>query len=150
MRRAVRTLILTCAVAAGTLSAGSWTTSPVGPTAAQAQGPELQRIEIVMDAFSFVLPKPVALQLGVPTAFILRNRDIVRHGFTAPALSSVPLSVEGEGVVAYGKGVEGVYVDPGKTVVLYLTPERGGNYTFRCDLHQQMKGELLTLDLPAA
>ena len=46
--------------------------------------------------------------------------------------------------------VIGVYVDPGKTLVLYLTPERGGSYSFRCDLHQHMKGELLTLDLPAA
>ena len=53
-------------------------------------------------------------------------------------------------MVAYGKGIEGVYVDPGKTLVLYFTPERGGSYTFRCDLHQQMKGELYTLDLPAA
>ena len=106
--------------------------------------------EIVMEDFAFVLPRPVALRLGTPTALILRNRDIVRHGFTSPALPQLTMSVDGEGVVAYGKGIEGVYVDPGKTLVLYLTPERGGSYSFRCDLHQHMKGELLTLDLPAA
>ncbi len=117
---------------------------------AQAQGPELQRVEIVMDGFAFVLPKPVALHLGAPTAIILRNHDIVRHGFVSPAFPQLSMSIDGEGVVAYGKGIEGVYVDPGKTLVLYLTPERGGTYTFRCDLHQHMKGELLTLDLPAA
>ncbi len=115
-----------------------------------AQGPDLQRVEIVIDDFAFVLARPVALRLGVPTALILRNRDIVRHGFASPAFPQLALSADGEGIVAYGKGIEGVYVDPGKTLVLYFTPERGGSYTFHCDLHQQMKGELYTLDLPAA
>lgn len=111
---------------------------------------DVQRIEISMQEFSFVLGKPGAVRLGVPTAIILRNQDIVRHGFTAPVLAQLSLSVEGEGVSAYGTGIEGVYVDPGKTLVMYFTPERGGNYSFRCDLHQQMKGELYTLDLPSA
>lgn len=150
MLLSLRQILRSCVALLGLIAGSSLALTSVGPPPVQAQGPEIQRVEIVMDAFAFVLPKPVALQLGVPTAFILRNRDIVRHGFTAPALPLLNISVEGEGVVAYGKGVEGVYVDPGKTMVLYLTPERGGNYTFRCDLHQQMKGELLTLDLPAA
>lgn len=150
MQFALRQVVLSCAVLAGLTVGSPLVPTSIAPPPAQAQGPEIQRVEIIMDAFAFVLPKPVALQLGMPTAFILRNRDIVRHGFTAPALPLLSVSVEGEGVVAYGKGLEGVYVDPGKTMVLYLTPERGGNYTFRCDLHQQMKGELLTLDLPAA
>jgi hypothetical protein len=111
---------------------------------------DVQRIEISMQEFSFVLGKPGAVRLGIPTAIILRNQDIVRHGFTAPVLAQLSLSLEGEGVSAYGTGIEGVYVDPGKTLVIYFTPERGGNYSFRCDLHRQMKGELYTLELPSA
>ncbi|MEX5215849.1 MAG: cupredoxin domain-containing protein [Nitrospiraceae bacterium] len=118
--------------------------------ASSAQAVEVQRIEITMQEYAFVLGRPSAVRLGVPTAIILRNQDIVRHGFTAPVLAQLGLSVEGEGVSAYGTGIEGVYVDPGKTLVIYFTPERGGNYSFRCDLHQQMKGELYTLELPSA
>lgn len=139
-------------LAVGIGLAGWWLcqSTPTGLPLVQAQGPDLQRVEIVLEDYAFVLPRPVALRLGAPTALILRNHDIVRHGFTSPAFSQLTMSVDGEGVVAYGKGIEGVYVDPGKTLVLYFTPERGGSYSFRCDLHQQMKGELLTLDLPAA
>ncbi|CAI4033877.1 Cupredoxin_1 domain-containing protein [Nitrospira tepida] len=115
-----------------------------------AQPVDVQRIEITMQEYAFMLGKPGTVRLGVPTAIILRNHDIVRHGFTAPVLAQLGLSVEGEGVSAYGTGIEGVYVDPGKTLVIYFTPERGGNYSFRCDLHQQMKGELYTLELPSA
>ncbi|HSE58743.1 MAG TPA: cupredoxin domain-containing protein [Nitrospiraceae bacterium] len=115
-----------------------------------AQPVDVQRIEITMQEYAFVLGKPGTVRLGTPTAIILRNQDIVRHGFTAPVFAQLSLSVEGEGVSAYGTGIEGVYVDPGKTLVIYFTPERGGSYSFRCDLHQQMKGELYTLDLPSA
>ncbi len=115
-----------------------------------AQGIGTQRVEILIQDYAFVLTKPGALRPGLPTALILRNQDIVRHGFTSPAFPNLPLNAEGEGVATYGKGIEGVYVDPGKTIVLYFTPQGGANYTFRCDLHQHMKGELLTLELPAA
>lgn len=118
--------------------------------ASSAQAVEVQRIEITMQQYTFMLGKPGTVRLGVPTAIILRNQDIIRHGFTAPVFAQLALSVEGEGVSAYGTGIEGVYVDPGKTLVIYFTPERGGNYSFRCDLHQQMKGELYTLELPSA
>jgi plastocyanin len=57
---------------------------------------------------------------------------------------------EGEGVVAYGKGVEGFYVDPGKTLVIRFTNDRPGKYIFRCDLHPNMKGELYALEVPTA
>jgi plastocyanin len=115
-----------------------------------AQLIDVQRIEISIQEYAFVLGKPGAVRLGVQTAIILRNQDIVRHGFTAPVFAQLSLSLEGEGVSAYGTGIEGVYVDPGKTLVIYFTPERGGNYSFRCDLHKQMKGELYTLELPSA
>jgi plastocyanin len=109
-----------------------------------------QRIDIVIRNYEFILTQPAPLRVGMPTAIILRNQDIVRHGFTSPMLPQLNLRVEGEGSTAYGKGMEGFYVDPGKTLVIYLTTERTGSYTFRCDLHPQMKGELFALEIPTA
>lgn len=109
-----------------------------------------QRIEIIIRDYTFMLTQPVAVRLHTSTAIILRNQDIVRHGFTSPIMAGLLLHGEGEGIAAYGKGVEGFYVDPGKTLVIRFTTERTGSYTFRCDLHQQMKGELYLLEIPAA
>jgi plastocyanin len=64
-------------------------------------------------------------------------------------LSGLLVHAEGEGIVSYGKGVDGFYVDPGKTLVIRFTAERPGSYSFRCDLHPQMKGELFLLEVPA-
>jgi plastocyanin len=109
-----------------------------------------QRVEILIRDYTFMLTHPTAVRLHTSTAIILRNQDIVRHGFTSPMMAGLLLHGEGEGIAAYGKGVEGFYVDPGKTLVIRFTTERTGSYSFRCDLHQQMKGELYLLEIPAA
>ncbi len=109
-----------------------------------------QRIDLTIRNYEFLLTQPAPIRPGVPTAIILRNQDILRHGFTAAVLSQLALRIEGEGIAAYGKGVEGVYVDPGKTLVIRFTAERVGTYSFRCDLHPGMKGELYLLEIPAA
>ncbi len=143
-RRAVRyatVSVLLLSLAVVSISAGE---PPEGQTAQE------RRIEIMIRNYDFMLAQPGPIRLGGPTVIILRNQDIVRHGFTSPVLPSLQLLVEGEGLSAYGKGVEGFYVDPGKTLVIHLTPERAGNYSFRCDLHPQMKGELFLLEVPAA
>jgi hypothetical protein len=88
--------------------------------------------------------------LGGDTIIIVRNQDIVRHGFTSPALAQLYLRTEGEGLASYGKGIEGFYVDPGKTLVIRLVLERSGRLSFHCDLHPEMRGELVLLDIPAA
>lgn len=116
------------------------------PSVAQAE----QRGEITIRNYDFLLSQPVPIRLHVPTVVILRNQDIVRHGFTSPMLSHMMVRGEGEGISAYGKGVEGFYVDPGKTLVIRFTPERPGKYSFKCDLHPDMKGELYLLEVPAA
>ena len=109
-----------------------------------------QRIEIIIRDYTFMLTQPAPVRLHTSTAIILRNQDIVRHGFTSPMMAGLLLHGEGEGIAAYGKGVEGFYVDPGKTLVIRCTTERTGSYTFRCDLHQTMKGELYLFEIPAA
>lgn len=108
-----------------------------------------QRIEIVMRDSAFLLTKPAPIRLGLPTVIVLRNEDIIRHGFTSPMLFGLLVHAEGEGIASYGKGVEGFYVDPGKTLVIRFTTERSGSYPFRCDLHPQMKGEFFMLNVPA-
>lgn len=123
---------------------------PVAMTTATDPLAQEQRIEIVIRDYQFLLTKPVPIRLGLPTVIILRNEDIVRHGFTSPMLFGLLVHGEGEGIASYGKGVEGFYVDPGKTLAIRFTTERPGNYAFRCDLHPNMKGEFFMLEVPVA
>jgi hypothetical protein len=117
-------------------------------SAAQAL-PE-QRLEILMRDYEFQVAKPTMIQPGLPAVIILRNQDIVRHGFYSAMLQGIMVQGEGEGVAAYGKGVEGFYVEPGKTLVIRFNNQRPGKYSFRCDLHPQMKGEAYVMEVPAA
>jgi plastocyanin len=127
-----------------------WTsTSTAGNTADPAMAQE-QRVEIAIRNYEFQLTQPTPVHLHMPTIIILRNQDIVRHGFASPMLMQLMVQGEGEGIAAYGKGVEGFYVDPGKTLVIRFVPERPGKYSFRCDLHPKMSGELYLLEVPAA
>ena len=109
-----------------------------------------QRIEIIMKDYDFQVVKPAPVRPAMPTVIIIRNQDIVRHGFYSALLQGILVQGEGEGVAAYGKGVEGFYVDPGKTLVIRFNNQRPGKYSFRCDLHPQMKGEAYVMDIPAA
>ena len=128
----------------------TWTPiSTAGSTADPASAQE-QRLEIVIRNYEFQLTQPAPVRLHMPTIIILRNQDIVRHGFASPMLMHLLVQGEGEGIAAYGKGIEGFYVDPGKTLVIRFVPERSGKYSFKCDLHPQMKSELYLLDVPAA
>ena len=109
-----------------------------------------QRVEIIIRDSEFLLTQPDGLQFGLPTVIILRNQDIIRHGFTSPMLLGLSINGEGEGIAAYGKGVEGFYVDAGKTLVIRFTPDRQGRWEFRCDLHPQMRGEIFQLEMSTA
>ena len=128
-----------------------WT--PVS-TAGNAANPVIaqqeQRVEIVIRSYEFQLTQPAPIRMHMPTIIILRNQDIVRHGFASPMLMHLMVQGEGEGIAAYGKGVEGFYVDPGKTLVVRFVPERPGKYSFHCDVHPKMTGELYLLEIPAA
>ncbi len=109
-----------------------------------------QRVEIIIRDSEFLLSQPGKLQFDFPTVIILRNQDIIRHGFTSPGFLGLSINGEGEGIVAYGKGVEGFYVDAGKTLVIRFTPDPKGRYEFRCDLHPQMRGEIFQLEMSTA
>ena len=111
---------------------------------------EEQRIDITIQDSEFLFSHPVAPQLGRPTVIILRNQDIIQHGFTSSILKGVQVTAQGDGMTAYGKGLEGFYVNPGKTLVLRLTIDQPGRHSFRCDLHPTMKGEVLVLEMTTA
>ncbi|CAE6740007.1 cupredoxin domain-containing protein [Nitrospira defluvii] len=114
----------------------------------EATSVQEQRIEIAIRDSVYVSTKTTPILAGVPTLLILRNEDPVRHGFVSPMFASLPVRVEGEGIEVFGKGIEGVHLDPGKTLVIRLTPERQGKMTFRCDLHPNVQGEIYLLDVP--
>ncbi len=112
--------------------------------------PDEQRLEVIIRNYDFEIVHRTPVAVGGETVIIVRNQDIVRHGFTSPTLSQLYLRSEGEGLAAYGKGIEGFYVEPGKTLVIRLVLERSGRLAFHCDLHPEMKGELFLLEIPAA
>ncbi|MBI4401556.1 MAG: multicopper oxidase domain-containing protein [Nitrospirae bacterium] len=139
-----RSAVIALALFFTALASGS-----VGATS-QVQTAQEQRIEIIIRDYTFLLVKPATVRLGVPMVIILRSEDIVRHGFTSPMLAGLSLHGEGEGIASYGKGIEGFYVDPWKTLVIRFTSDRPGTYSFRCDLHPHMKGEVYLLEVPTA
>src|SRR5438034_6628291 len=98
----------------------------IRPDRSSAQAPGDQRVEIVIRDYAFEVMKPAPVRPGLPTVLILRNLDIVRHGFTSQMLMGMLVHGEGEGIATYGKGVEGFYVDPGKTLVIRFTNDRPG------------------------
>jgi plastocyanin len=116
----------------------------------RAQGQPEQTVEIVIRDSAFSQSQITRMQMDAPTVIILRNQDKTRHGFTSEMFKGLLVNGEGDGVIAYGKGVEGFYVDPGKTLTLRFTLAKPGSYAFRCDLHPAMKGELYLLELRTA
>lgn len=114
----------------------------------QIQGGHEQRIEIIIEDRTFFLAKGGPIQIGTPIEIVLENRDKVRHGFTSSMLVGLLVSGEDDQIATYGKGVEGFYVNPGKTLVIRFNAERPGSFPFHCDLHERMKGELYVLEVP--
>ncbi len=95
----------------------------------------------------FLLAEPAGVQLGLPTVLIPRNHDIIECGFTSCMLDGLSVTAESEGVFLFGKGIGGSHIKPHRTLVIRFTPERPGQYGFRCDLHPQMKGEVFLMEL---
>lgn len=110
------------------------------PAGAQTE----QVVEVTIKDSTF-LTKQMPLQLDVPTLILVRNEDEIRHDFGSSMFQRTMTRAESGGVIPYGRGIEGVYLDPGKEVSLRFTIERPGRFEFTCSIHPQMKGELLLL-----
>lgn len=117
------------------------------PVAAQTRE---QRIEITIRDSTFLRTKTMPIHPGFPTVIVIRNEDNIRHGFTSSMLAGLSVHSEGEGIESYGKGIDGFYVGPGKTLMIRFITQQQGQFTFQCDLHPDLKGEIYLLEVPVA
>src|SRR5215467_15015275 len=93
-------------------------TASVGDALSQPQVTKPLRIEILIQDGTYYLEKSVPIQIGQTIEVIVRNHDPVRHGFASASLSGLFVSGEDDQIMTYGKGVEGFYVNPGKTLMI--------------------------------
>lgn len=107
-----------------------------------------QRIEVTIKDFAF-LTKQIPLRLGVATVIEITNLDQERHDFGSTMFDGIPTRIESGGVVSYGRGIGGLFLDAKKGAVIRFTMERPGRHEFRCSIHPTMKGELLLLNVEA-
>lgn len=107
-----------------------------------------QRIEVTIKDSAFIT-KQVPLRLGVATVIAITNQDQERHDFGSNMFEGIHTRVESEGIVSYGRGIGGLFVDGKKSALIRFTMERPGRHEFRCSIHPNMKGELLLLNVEA-
>ncbi len=112
------------------------------PVGAQAE----QRIDITIKDLSYHVER-IPVQLHVPTVITVRNEDSVRHNFHSATFHGMLVEIEHEGVMVYGKGLEGMFLDPARTSTIRFTPETSGKFKFQCSIHKELKGELLLLSV---
>jgi plastocyanin len=107
-----------------------------------------QRIEVTIKDFAF-FTKQIPLRLGVATVIAIVNQDQERHDFGSDMFDGIQTRIESGGIVSYGKGISGLFLDAKKEAVIRFTMERPGRHEFRCSIHPNMKGELLLLNVEA-
>jgi uncharacterized cupredoxin-like copper-binding protein len=107
-----------------------------------------QEVKVTIEGYTF-LTTQMPLQLHTETLINIKNLDEVRHDFGSNMFLNTLTHVESNGAVAYGKGVEGVYIDPGQEASIRLTLDHPGRFQFQCSIHKDMKGEILLLTVDA-
>ena len=107
-----------------------------------------QRVDVTIKNFKFATTQ-VPLRLGVPIVITIRNDDGERHDFGSSMFEGVPTQVESAGIISYGRGIAGVFIDPKRTTEIRFTMDKPGRHEFRCSIHPTMKGELLLLSVEA-
>lgn len=112
----------------------------------QADAQPEQRVEVKIKDYAFITSQ-VPLMPDAPTVIEIRNEDDVRHDFGSIVFQNTETQVESDGVIAYGQGVAGLFLDPGRRASVRFTIQRPGQYEFRCSIHPNMRGELLMLNI---
>lgn len=115
---------------------------------AQADALTEQLVEVTIKDFTFVT-RQTPLQRNSPIVISIRNEDPVRHDFGSPVFEGSPTQVESDGVISYGRGIGGVFLNPTRSAMIRFTTDRPGRYEFRCSIHPNMKGELLLFSVDA-
>lgn len=118
------------------------------PSAQLLFGQSQQIVEITIKEFQFVTKQPT-LRLGLPTMIRIRNEDTERHDFGSTMFEGIPVQIEKDGVIVYGHGLRGVFLDSKRDATIRFEMSRPGRYEFRCSIHPNMKGELLLLTVEA-
>lgn len=114
--------------------------------ALRAEGEQV--IEVTIKDFTFIT-RQVPLQLNAPTRIEVHNEDTVRHDFGSMIFDGALTRVESEGVISYGRGVGGVFLDPARRASIRFVIDRPGKYEFKCSIHDNMKGEILLMSVGA-
>jgi plastocyanin len=107
-----------------------------------------QVVEVTIKDSRYVT-KQGTLRLGFPTVIRVRNDDAERHDFGSTMFEGLPTQIEKDGVIVYGRGVGGLFLDPKREAVVRFNLSRPGKHEFRCSIHPTMKGELLILSAEA-
>ena len=115
-----------------------------GPVFSQSE----QVVEVTIKDSKFVT-KQGPLRLGLPSVIKVRNEDVERHDFGSTMFEGIPTQIERDGVIVYGRGLSGVFLDPKRDVAIRFNMTRPGRHEFRCSIHPNMKGELLLLSVEA-
>lgn len=108
----------------------------------------LQEVNVTIEGYRF-LTSQMPLQLHADTIIRVKNLDNVRHDFGSQMFLNTLTHVESNGVVTYGRGVEGAFLDPGQEATFRLTLDQVGRFEFQCSIHPDMKGEVLLLIIDA-
>jgi len=114
------------------------------PMGSAAQEPGKMTVTIRNSAFEF---QGAVLRPDQPAVITLKNLDKITHGFMSPLLGQQEVEIETKGATTYGRGVRGVHINPGETVTIRFVPTKPGRYSFECDIHPNMKGEILSLSI---
>ena len=114
----------------------------------QAGAQPEQLVEVTIRDFVFRTTQ-MPLQLHATTVINVKNEDKVRHDFGSSIFDNTPTRVESQGVITYGDGIGGTYLDPGQEVSFRFVIERPGRYKFRCSIHPDMKGEIFLISVGA-
>ena len=121
----------------------------IASTPSVAQAAEPVKIDVVITDQEFKVSGGTVA--GELTEIVVRNQGTTTHGFTSPLLNDVGVKVEGDAVAIKGKGVNAYHVDAGKTMKIRFTKHSKSEpetmrYVFWCDIHPNMKGELLIVE----
>jgi len=107
-----------------------------------------QEVNVTIEGYKFHTSQ-MPLQLHADTIIRVKNLDNVRHDFGSQMFLNTLTHVKSHGVVTYGKGIEGAYVDPGQEASFRLVLDQVGRFQFQCSIHPDMKGEILLLIIDA-
>lgn len=117
-----------------------------GLLASGAAAQPAQRVQVTIKDYQFLVEQ-VPMQPHAPILITIRNDDQVRHDFSSAIFEGTLTQIESAGVISYGQGIRGVYLDPGRGAAIRFTVERPGKFEFRCSIHADMKGELLLMNV---